>query len=354
MLCMYFIAYYQMELFHSYKKIIKPILIYFGALMVLAIGVALYCYGAIPRDLFKSKYAPSKIYYMNYDIAVLNDTKDNDLLKYGYELFSNTPQYIGPDNGNENMVYQGNRLACKNCHLGLGTKPYSAPLIGIIQRFPQYRGRENKIGTIEERVNGCMERSMNGKMLPEDSKEMRGIIAYLEWLSRYAPDDGKIKGTGFLKIKIPERAVDLNHGRSVFEKHCIVCHGKDGQGLMREDGSAYEYPPLWGNNSYNNGAGMTRVITAAQFIKGNMPFGTTYDAPILTDEEAYDVAGFINSQNRPKKANPEKDFPDLKKKPVSTPYPPFADNFPIEQHKMGPFQPIMNYYKQKFKITKTK
>ena len=110
----------------------------------------------------------------------------------------------------------------------------------------------------------------------------------------------------------------------------------------------------YGDNSYNNGAGMTRVITAAQFIKGNMPFGTTYDAPVLTDEEAYDVAGFINSQNRPKKANPEKDFPDLKKKPVSTPYPPFADNFPIEQHQMGPFQPIMNYYKQKFKITKTK
>ncbi|WP_223550836.1 c-type cytochrome [Aestuariivivens sp. NBU2969] len=291
---------------------------------------------------------------MNYDISQLNNSKDNELLKYGYELFLNTPKYIGPDNGDPKMIYQGNRLACKNCHLDLGTKPYSAPLIGIIQRFPQYRGRENKIGTIEERINGCMERSMNGKMLPENGKEMQAIVTYLDWLSRYAPKDGKIKGTGFLKIEIPNRAVDLNHGKAVFIKHCVVCHGEDGQGVMSSNGYTYEYPPLWGDNSFNHGAGMTRVITAAQFIKGNMPFGTTYDTPVLTDEEAYDVAGYINLQDRPKKLNPEKDFPDLKKKPVSTPYPPYADNFSVEQHQKGPFQPIIKYYKEKFNITKTK
>ncbi|WP_242158590.1 c-type cytochrome [Aestuariivivens sediminis] len=343
-----------MEQHTLYKKILKRMVLFCGLLMTLTVVFMLYCFDALPKHLFKSKYAPDKIYYMNYDVSILNDAKDPELLNYGYELFTNTPKYIGPDNGDPKMVYQGNRLACKNCHLNLGTKPYSAPLIGIIQRFPQFRGRENKIGTIEERINGCMERSMNGRMLPENSKEMKGIIAYLHWLSRYAPEDGKIKGTGFLKIKIPDRAVDLTHGKSVFLKHCIVCHGKDGQGLMRPDGSGYEYPPLWGDNSYNHGAGMTRVITAAQFIKGNMPFGTLYDNPILTDEEAYDVAGFINSQDRPKKANPEKDFPDLKKKPVSTPYPPYADHFPMEQHQLGPFQPIMEYYKQKFNITKTK
>ncbi len=343
-----------MEILKPYKRIVKRILIYFVALLSLAFIFMLYCFDALPKNLFKSKFAPSKLYYMNYDISQLNNSKDNELLKYGYELFLNTPKYIGPDNGDPKMIYQGNRLACKNCHLDLGTKPYSAPLIGIIQRFPQYRGRENKIGTIEERINGCMERSMNGKMLPEESKEMQAIVTYLDWLSRYAPKDGKIKGTGFLKIEIPNRAVDLNHGETVFIKHCVVCHGEDGQGIMSSNGYTYEYPPLWGANSFNHGAGMTRVITAAQFIKGNMPFGTTYDTPVLTDEEAYDVAGYINSQDRPKKSSPEKDFPDLKKKPVSTPYPPYADNFSVEQHQKGPFQPIIKYYKEKFNITKTK
>jgi len=49
---------------------------------------------------------------------------------------------------------------------------------------------------------------------------------------------------------------------------------------------------------------MHRVLTAAQFIKGNMPLGTTADEPLLSDEEAYDVAGYINSFTRPLKLNP--------------------------------------------------
>ena len=183
---------------------------------------------------------------------------------------------------------------------------------------------------------------------------MKAFVSYLKWLSRFAPEDGTIKGIGFVKIDIPDRVVDLNKGKQVFIKNCVVCHTANGTGLISPDGLTYIYPPLWGTDSYNHGAGMTRVITAAQFIKANMPFGTTYNSPILTDEEAYDVAGYINQQERPKKSNPEKDFPDLKKKPVSTPYPPYADGFSVEQHQMGPFQPIIKFYKQQYNITKTK
>jgi len=99
---------------------------------------------------------------------------------------------------------------------------------------------------------------------------------------------------------------------------------------------------------------MTRVITAAQFIKANMPFGTTYDYPVLTDEEAYDVAGYINQQIRPNKINRDSDFPNLKKKPVSTPHPPYADLFSLEQHQLGPFLPIIAFYKAEFNIVKSK
>lgn len=341
--------------YHFYNKIIKRVIVFFGTISILAIILFLVCFDFVPKDLFISKSKLSSLYYMNYDVTSLPNSKDYSLLKYGFDLFQNTPKLIGPNNGNPNMIFTGNGLACRNCHLDSGTRPYSGPLIGIIQRFPQFRGRENKIGTIEERINGCMERSMNGHVLPTSSKEMKAIVAYLEWLSRYSPEDGDIKGKGFLKINIPNRAVNLAHGQKVFTTHCIACHGSDGQGAKNPDGYTYEYPPLWGDNSFNNGAGMNRVITAARFIKGNMPFElATYDKPVLTDEEAYDVAGYINQKPRPKKTNPELDFPDLKKKPVSTPYPPYADNFTIKQHQLGPFQPIMAYYKKEYNITKTK
>jgi thiosulfate dehydrogenase len=294
------------------------------------------------------------VYTMDYDVSQLDDSEENKIIKRGYELFQNTSKYIGPSNIDKNNVYAGNNLSCNNCHLWAGTKPYAAPLIGIIQRFPQFRGRENKTGTIEERINGCMGRSMNGKMMPENSKEMKAMVAYLNWLGRFAPKDGKIKGQGFVKINIPDRVVNLENGAKIFKSNCIVCHGENGRGVKSTEGHGYQYPPLWGDDSYNNGAGMTRVITAARFIKANMPFGATFENPVLSDEEAYDVAGYINQQLRPKKENRERDFPDLKKKPVSTPYPPYADAFSIRQHQLGPFKPIMEYYKNEYNIVKSK
>lgn len=321
---------------------------------VLGLMVLLLFFNITPKKPSITSSSVPDVFFKNYDVSSLPNSEESNNIKYGYALFINTPKYIGPNNEDPDRIYSGNRLSCKNCHLHSGTKPYSAPLIGVIQRFPQFRGRENKIGTIEERINGCMERSMNGHVLPIESKEMKAFVAYLKWLSRFAPKDGNIKGIGFVTINIPKRAVDLKKGKHVFLKNCVVCHTVNGNGIMSPDGFTYIYPPLWGNDSYNNGAGMTRVITAAQFIKANMPFGTNYNTPILTDEEAYDVAGYINQQERPKKSNPEKDFPDLKKKPISTPYPPYADDFSVEQHQMGPFQPIIEFYKQTYNITKTK
>ncbi len=295
-----------------------------------------------------------EVYTYNYDAQLLNASPKNELIQFGFEVFQNTSKYIGPENTEEANMYAGNNLSCNNCHLASGTKPFAAPLIGISKRFPQYRGRENKIGSLEERVNGCMERSMNGKALPVNSKAMQGLLAYMEWLSRYSPADGKIAGQGFVSLIIPDRAIDYDKGQLIFNSKCSVCHGIGGKGVKSPEGTGYEYPPLWGNDSYNNGAGMTRVITAARFIKGNMPFGTTYNNPVLSDEEAYDVAGFINQQQRPIKKNREKDFPDLRKKPVSTPYPPYADTFSIQQHQVGPFPPIIKYYQNEYNIVKSK
>ena len=341
--------------YHKQLKKIKSRTYLFCSIAILAIILLLIViYGNFTNKNIFMEGSSFQLFTIDSYISSLDNSKENSQIKYGFELFKNTPKYLGPLNGNEELAYAGNNLSCNNCHLFAGTKPYSAPLIGVVDRFPQFRGRENKMGTIEERINGCFERSMNGKMMPSDSKEMKAFVSYLKWLNRFANKDGDYKEKGFVKIEIPNRPVDLEKGKHIFDNLCFACHGKQGQGLKIKNSLVYQYPPLWGDDSFNNGAGMTRVITAAQFIKANMPFGATYQVPILSDEEAYDVAGYINQQQRPQKINPEIDFPDLKRKPVSTPYPPYVDGFSIEQHQMGPFQPIMEYYKQKYGMTKTK
>tara|TARA_S200000501_G_scaffold131764_1_gene124560 strand:+ start:142 stop:1173 length:1032 start_codon:yes stop_codon:yes gene_type:complete len=289
-----------------------------------------------------------------YDVDILDESPKSKLVKYGFELFQNTPNYIGPSISDSNKIFSGNNLACSNCHLWAGTKPFSASLVGVVNRFPQYRSREHKLGTIQERINGCMERSMNGRMMEVDSYEMKALVRYLKWIGRNTPKDGKVLGQGFMKINLPNRGVNLENGMEVYKAQCALCHGSKGEGIKEMKNNSYINPPLWGPDSYNNGAGMSRVITAAQFVKGNMPYGVTYESPILSDEDAYDVAGYINQQERPIKTNLELDFPDLTRKPVSTPYPPYIDEFSLKQHQLGPFQPIIAYYKLKFNLVKKK
>jgi thiosulfate dehydrogenase len=260
------------------------------------------------------------------------DNPEDKMASYGEKLIKNTYDYFY-----DGEVKIGNKLACSSCHLNGGTKAFAAPYVGLTNVFPTYIGRENKVESLEERINGCFERSMNGRAIPENSKEMRAIITYIKNISINTVNKGRLAGQGFIKMDIPNRAADLKHGQLVFENKCTSCHGKDGQGLPQTAGKGYQYPPLWGKDSYNDGAGMARLLTATRFIKANMPLGATYDAPQLKDDEAYDVAAYINSFDRPQKTNKQLDYPNLSKKPKDSPYPPYADNVSIEQHKLGPF-----------------
>jgi thiosulfate dehydrogenase len=169
---------------------------------------------------------------------------------------------------------------------------------------------------------------------------MKAFLAYVKWLSIGIPDGAKLIGAGTIRINEPDRAADPGNGAKVYADICAACHGKDGRGQRAATGSGFQFPPLAGPDSYNNGAGMTRVLTAAAFVRHNMPFGTTFEAPVLSDADAYDVAAYINSLDRPAKANLEKDFPIKMQKPVDAPYGPYVDGFPAEQHKFGPFGPI--------------
>jgi thiosulfate dehydrogenase len=109
---------------------------------------------------------------------------------------------------------------------------------------------------------------------------------------------------------------------------------------MHANGLEYTYPPLYGEHSYNKGAGLFRLSKFAAFVKSNMPYGVSYENPFLTDEEAWDVAAFVNSMPRPEK-DLSGDWPDIAKKPFDHPFGPYADGFTEEQHKFGPFDPIL-------------
>ncbi len=328
------------------KKILTILLLIVASLALL---VSFY----IKFEIIQKNYL-YKIFEQNFDVYKLGDSKKEKQIKYGYELVFQTPNHIGPDVFDVKKRYAGNNLSCKNCHLNSGKKSFAMPFIGVSKRFPQFLARENKIESLENRINGCMERSLNGRSLEHDSAEMRAIIAYMNWLSKDVPKNYNLRGSGFAKINIPNRKVNLQNGKIIYQNNCASCHQPKGEGVKSDDDYQYIYPPLWGSASYNDGAGMARTLTAAQFIKGNMPFGTVEEHPFLNDDQAFDVAGYVNNFSRPKKINSEKDYPNLKLKPVSSPYGPYVDKFSIEQHRFGPYQEIIDYYQNNFAIKKDK
>ena len=202
----------------------------------------------------------------------------------------------------------GGQLRCTSCHLDDGTRVNAAPLVGVYARFPQFRDRSNSVAIIEDRVNDCFQRSMNGRALAYDSRDMRDIVAWLAFLSRGTPvhKDTAPRGIPLLATLTP----DTSAGRAQFTTTCAACHGMDGQGTPAG-------PPLWGPKSFNIGASMARLRTAASFIKYNMP----NDRPgTLTAQQAFDLAAYVNSHSRPDLAGKEDDWP-RGDAPADVPYP---------------------------------
>ncbi len=266
--------------------------------------------------------------------------------EYGQRLIRNTAQELGSGQVDPQKRFSGNNLACASCHLDSGQMPGTLSLLQAAAKYPSFSGRDGIEGDLADRINGCMQRSMNGRPLAKDSVPMRAMVSYIEELGRRYAATSESRRTapepaGFVE---PARKASLEQGANVYRSRCQVCHGQNGEGLKATGdlGHGYLFPPLWGPDTYNTGAGMARVLTAAKFIKARMPLGQ----PTLTDDEAFDVAAYINMQQRPGMANLEKDYPDLKRKPVDSPYPPYADPFSPEQHRVGPFAPIREFYKK--------
>jgi thiosulfate dehydrogenase len=277
------------------------------------------------------------------DINLVPQTPEGDLIRYGRDLIVNTAKYFGP----KGLVAPiTNGMTCQNCHLYAGTKKFGNSFAAVASTYPRYRPRSARVESIEFRINDCMQRSLNGKSIDSLSREMRAMVAFFHWIGKDVPKGVKPAGSGIVEIPYLNRAADPEKGKFIFQTRCQSCHGANGEGQIAFDSVGYLYPPLWGPASYNTGAGLYRITRMAAFIYYNMPFDPQKTEPQLSLEEAWDVAAYISSQERPGFDN-SNDWPDISTKPPDHPFGPFADGFSEKQHKYGPFPPIVEANKKK-------
>jgi len=287
--------------------------------------------------------APKQTPWALPDIDKLPDDVWGKTVRYGRDLMTKTSSLIGPEVSDTSMRFAGNNLDCQSCHIKAGTREFGLPLVGVYANFPAYVARTGTVGTMQDRIQGCMERSMNGKPLPFDGPEMTALVSYMKFISTGHPIGSTTFGSDSGHIQELNRAADPVKGRTIYANTCAACHGDHGQGQRNGkvgDAKGYLFPPLWGPDSFNDGAGMDKLINTANFVHSDMPAGTTWKDPTVSGDDAWDVAAYIVSQPRPAMANLDKDYPNRLEKPIDTPYGPYADDFSAEQHKLGPFEPI--------------
>lgn len=249
--------------------------------------------------------------------------------EYGYQLIHNTAELFGPG-GRISVISNG--MNCSHCHLDAGKNLQGIPLTRVYIQYPRFRERSGSTESLHKRIKDCFERSLQCKAPDSSSREFLSIVAYLKWLSENTPPDTVSRSP----VPFMNRAADSSIGRQLFAMQCSRCHGQNGEGLRQADHSSFRYPPLWGMNSYSTGAGMYQLTKLARFIKYNMPFDKPAGTIRLSDEEAYDLAAFINSQER-LEFDIRRDWPVISTKPVDYPFGPYADTFSLERHKYGPW-----------------
>lgn len=249
--------------------------------------------------------------------------------EYGFQLISKTADHYGPG-GRINI--RSNGLNCTNCHLDAGKNLYAIPLTNVYLHYPRFRERSGTTESLYKRVSDCFERSLQRIAPDSNSREYGSIVAYLKWLSEQSVTDTVDRSP----LPFIARAADPDKGSRLYQMHCSRCHGTNGEGSRNADHMNFRYPPLWGANSYSTGAGMYQLTKLARFIKQNMPFDKPAGTVRLQDEEAYDLAAFINSQERAS-FDISHDWPLISTKPVDYPFGPYADSFSADRHKYGPW-----------------
>ncbi len=255
------------------------------------------------------------------------DPQKAKMIQRGFRLFMNTAE--------AGARFSGGTMSCNNCHPNGGQREKALPLVGVDLAFPEYNKRSGRMFSLEERIIGCLLRSVNatgtrdqsvvtrheneltGSTLTSETEEVQALASYIRWLSadRKIPKNIPWRGHNTLPVSalIPIEKLDVNTGERLYAENCSSCHGKDGQGVSIGDRRA---GPLWGPNSWNDGAGAARTYTLAGMIRNWMPY---LNPGKLTDEEAQHIAAYITSKPRPKFPFKDKDY--LKEKiPVDAVY----------------------------------
>ena len=240
--------------------------------------------------------------YHNYPgMDEIPDGQFGAAVRRGMKAFQSTRQYEG------SRRHVGNGQNCANCHLGNGMVPNSAPLWAAWGVYPKYRGKNDHVNTMDERIRGCFTYSMNAKDSAAggppkpDSQVLKDMQAFMFWSAQGAPLGKNLPGRGYRTVTKPDKGYSVARGKTVYNEQCAICHGDDGAGRFTADGKQI-FPPLWGDKAYNWGAGMHRINTAAGYIKYNMPLGKANPVKkhaALSDQQAWDVAAYINSHERP-------------------------------------------------------
>ncbi|MFF5380831.1 c-type cytochrome [Pedobacter suwonensis] len=279
------------------------------------------------------KITSQAIYWTAPDTTDLSANRDAAMIQYGKELIVNTSKYFGAQGKIGRLA---NNMNCQNCHLEAGTKAFANNFSVFFSSYPKLSERSGRTEEAFERIEECFERSMNGTAPGKDSKEMLAMLAYMKWVGKKQHDVKVLSDNSVKKPEYMPHEADPLKGKLVYQQKCSSCHSSEGSGTLNASGNGYIYPPLWGAESYNDGAGMYRLINFAGFVKNNMPLGTTYQAPVLSDEEAWNVAAYVNSRPRPH-FDQRNDYKKLSTKPLDYPFGPYADGFSASQHKFGPF-----------------
>lgn len=243
-----------------------------------------------PQQQASTAHEPTPIHIAAYADSAIPTGPLGTSIRRGLALVEHTPDSL--------PAYVGGNLRCTSCHLDRGLRADAAPLAGTYARFPKYMDRSDAVVLIEDRVNYCFTRSLAGRALPPRSREMVDIVSYLAFVSRGVGVGGHVRGEGMPKM--PALTGDTVRGHDVFSANCVRCHGADGAGIAA-------VPALWGPRSFSIGASMARVERAASFVRNNMPFDTPGS---LTDQQAYDVAAFVDSHARPDSPGKELDWPN--------------------------------------------
>lgn len=326
-----------------YNKIISSLVGIIALLLITIVGLVMVFYKQTSSSNATSMAADSKPaasstpYWAAPDPATLEGNTDKALILYGKDMIVHTADYFGPQ-GKVNKAAT-NGMNCQNCHMEAGTKVFGNNYSAVASTYPKYRPRSGAVENIYKRVNDCLERSLNGKAVDTASKEMQAITAYIKWLGSDVAKGVKPVGSGLKDMAFLDRAASPDLGKAVYITKCKSCHNTNGEGMVNADHSAFVYPPLWGQQSYNTGAGLYRLSSFAKFVKCNMPFGASHNQPQLSDEEAWDVAAYVNTQPRPQ-MDVSKDWPKPEEKSFDNPAGPYVDGFSEAQHKLGPFKPI--------------